>query len=202
MGQVSKLGYVDGKLGAPTSGQQTTRLVYNTITAVAGQQTLEYFKQFNGLSLGQTNLNTNKLDSSESMVIKTITLYNINFGGGPYATIDNDALRMTGGAVLSVYVGNQEVVKRLPIQYNGSGQAFDRLHANAGTDLFKVISAAPGERGMFDLPLEFRLLTDIVIPPQVTFSVKVELNGAVPVNSVSTCVLSGYGKIFSAGSSF
>jgi len=202
MGQVGKLGYVDAKLGAPTSGQQTTRLVYNTIPSTLGQQTLEYFKQFNGLTLGQTNLNTNKLDSSESMVIKTITLYNVNFGGGPYPTIDNDNARMTGGAVISVMVGNQEVVKRLPLQYNGSGQAFDRLHANAGTDLFKVISTEPGERGMFDLPLEFRLLTDIVIPPQVTFSVKVELDAAPLSNSSTTCVLSGYGKIFSAGSSF
>jgi hypothetical protein len=202
MGQVGKLGYVDAKLGAPTGGQQTTRIVYNTIPNVVGQQTLEYFKQFNGLTLGQTNLNTNKLDSSESMVIKTITLYNVNIGGGPYPTIDNDAARMTGGAVISVMVGNQEVVKRLPLQYNGSGQAFDRLHANAGTDLFKVISAEPGEAGMFDLPLEYRLLTDIVIPPQVSFSVKVELDAGIRLTSSSTCVLSGYGKIFSAGSSF
>ena len=202
MGQVSKLGYVDGKLGAPTSGQQTTRLVYNTIPDIQNLQTLEYFKQFNGLTLGQTNLNTNKLDSSESMVIKTITFYNINIGGGPYPAIDNDFMGTTGGAVVSVYVGNQEVVKRLPVQYNGSGQAFDRLHANAGTDLFRINSPAPGEAGMFDLPLEFRLLTDIVIPPQVTFSVKLELPAGTLVQGSSTCVLSGYGKIFSAGSSF
>jgi hypothetical protein len=31
MAQVSKLNYVDGKLGAPTSGQQTTRVLFNTI---------------------------------------------------------------------------------------------------------------------------------------------------------------------------
>jgi hypothetical protein len=33
MSQVGKLGYVDSKLGAPTSGQQTTRILFNTIEA-------------------------------------------------------------------------------------------------------------------------------------------------------------------------
>jgi len=200
MGQVGKLGYVDAKLGAPTSGQQTTRIVYNSVP-VAGS-TLEYFKQFNNQTLGQTNLNTNKLDSSESMVIKTITFLNINIGSGPYFHIDNDFMGTAGAAVVSVYVGNQEVVKRLPVQYNASGQAFDRLHANAGTDLFKVFSGAPGQEGLFDLPLEIRLLTDIVIPPQVSFGVKLELPGIPEFTGYSTCILSGYGKIFSAGSSF
>jgi hypothetical protein len=31
--QVSKLNYVDAKLGAPTSGQQTTRYIYDTVSA-------------------------------------------------------------------------------------------------------------------------------------------------------------------------
>ena len=33
MAQVSKLNYVDSKLGAPSSGQQTTRVLFNTIEA-------------------------------------------------------------------------------------------------------------------------------------------------------------------------
>jgi len=62
----------------------------------------------------------------ESMIIKTISLYN-------YAPEGN--LRNFGGAVqqtLSIIVGNQTVVKQLPIQFNQgtNGQAFDRLHEN------------------------------------------------------------------------
>jgi phosphohistidine swiveling domain-containing protein len=46
-------------------------------------------------------------------------------------------LESFGGLVqqtLSIIVGNQTVVKNLPIQFNQgvNGQAFDRLHENAG----------------------------------------------------------------------
>jgi hypothetical protein len=51
--------------------------------------------------------------------------------------------------------------------------------------------------------LEVRLLTDIVIPPQVNFKATLELaeNTAVVDTSI-TLGLKGYGKIFSAGMSF
>ena len=74
MSQISKLGYVDSKLGAPSSGQQTTRILFNTIEAPGTTSSLSFFKTFQGLTQGQTNLTQNKLDSMESMVIKTIWL--------------------------------------------------------------------------------------------------------------------------------
>jgi hypothetical protein len=51
--------------------------------------------------------------------------------------------------------------------------------------------------------LEVRLLTDIVIPPQVNFKATLELaeNTAV-IDTQITLGLKGYGKIFSAGMSF
>jgi hypothetical protein len=51
------------------------------------------------------------------------------------------------------------------------------------------------------MPVEIRLLTDIVIPPQVAFEVRIESNAGYGTGAV-VCALSGYGKIFSAGSSF
>lgn len=197
MSQVGKLGYVDSKLGAPTSGQQTTRILFNTIEAPAFQSTLTFFKNFQGLTNGQTNLTQNKLDSMESMVIKTITLFQFN---------SLNALSSFGGAsfdqqTLSVIVGNQTVVKNLPIHFNQgiNGQAFDRLHENAG-----AITAAAGlATSVIQTvqPVEIRLLTDIVIPPQVSFEVRVDSNNNLYESAV-VCALSGYGKIFSAGSSF
>jgi hypothetical protein len=196
MSQVGKLGYVDSKLGAPTSGQQTTRILFNTIEAPGTTSSLSFFKNFQGLTNGQTNLTQNKLDSMESMVIKTITLFQLN---------STNVLRTFGDLTqqtLSVIVGNQTVVKNLPIHFNqgGNGQAFDRLHENAGVQSDNVTN--PTALVQTRMPIEIRLLTDIVIPPQVAFEVRVESSAAPYETGAVVCALSGYGKIFSAGSSF
>jgi hypothetical protein len=196
MSQVGKLGYVDSKLGAPTSGQQTTRILFNTIEAPGTTSSLSFFKNFQGLTNGQTNLTQNKLDSMESMVIKTIWLTQLDTG---------NTTQTFGGEVqqtLSIIVGNQTVVKNLPIQFNqgNNGQAFDRLHENAGAE--SSAFGAGDSLVMSRMPAEIRLLTDIVIPPQVAFEVRVESNAGVYGTGAVVCALSGYGKIFSAGSSF
>lgn len=195
MSQISKLGYVDSKLGAPSSGQQTTRILFNTIEAPGTTSSLTFFKTFQGLTQGQTNLTQNKLDSMESMVIKTISLYN-------YAV--NGSLLNFGGLVqqtLSIIVGNQTVVKNLPIQFNqgSNGQAFDRLHENGGAENQAINASVLFQNTM---PCEIRLLTDIVIPPQVAFEVRIDSNQGVYFTGAVTCALSGYGKIFSAGNTF
>ena len=196
MSQVGKLGYVDSKLGAPTSGQQTTRILFNTIEAPGTTSSLSFFKNFQGLTNGQTNLTQNKLDSMESMVIKTIQL-------SQYGT--DGTLLQFGGLVqqtLSIIVGNQTVVKNLPIQFNQgqNGQSYDRLHENGGAQVDLVTVAAPTTQ--LTQPCEIRLLTDIVIPPQVAFEVRIDSNAGDYGTGAVVCALSGYGKIFSAGSSF
>lgn len=196
MSQVGKLGYVDSKLGAPTSGQQTTRILFNTIENPGTTSSLSFFKNFQGLTNGQTNLTQNKLDSMESMVIKTIWLAQYTSAG---------ALNPIGGVAqqtLSIIVGNQTVVKNLPIHFNQgvNGQAFDRLHENAGALTNETTASTRVYQTV--QPCEIRLLTDIVIPPQVAFEVRIESNAAVYGTGVVVCALSGYGKIFSAGSSF
>jgi len=196
MSQISKLGYVDNKLGAPSSGQQTTRIIFNTIEAPGTTSSLTFFKTFQGLTQGQTNLTQNRLDSMESQVIKTIWLAQYNTAG------DLAPFGSTRQQTVSIIVGNQTVVKNLPIQFNQgiNGQAFDRLHENAGvfTDLLTA-STATYQRIM---PVEIRLLTDIVIPPQVSFEVRIDSNQAAYGTGAVVCALSGYGKIFSAGNTF
>ena len=196
MSQVDKLGYVDSKLGAPTSGQQTTRILFNTIEAPGTTSSLSFFKNFQGLTNGQTNLTQNKLDSMESMVIKTIWL----------TQIDPSNVLQSFGAfsqqTLSIIVGNQTVVKNLPIHFNQgiNGQAFDRLHENAAVNSDDNVSAT--DTLQTRMPIEIRLLTDIVIPPQVAFEVRIESNAAAYGTGAVVCALSGYGKIFSAGNTF
>jgi hypothetical protein len=196
MSQISKLGYVDSKLGAPSSGQQTTRILFNTIEAPGTTSSLTFFRTFQGLTQGQTNLTQNKLDSMESMVIKTIWLANYTSGGvltdfGVYAQ-----------QTVSIIVGNQTVVKNLPIHFNQglNGQAFDRLHENGGANSDGTI--APTAELQTIMPCEIRLLTDIVIPPQVAFEVRIDSNAGVYGTGAVVCALSGYGKIFSAGNTF
>jgi hypothetical protein len=194
--QPQKLAYVDGKLGAPTSGQQTTRVLFNTIEAPGTTSSLTFFRSFQGLTNGQTNLTQNRLDSMESMVIKTIWLAQFTSAG---AVSDFGVYQQQ---TVSIIVGNQTVVKNLPIQFNQgiNGQAFDRLHENAGvnTDLVNPPSTA----FQTIMPVEIRLLTDIVIPPQVAFEVRIDSNSGVYGTGAVVCALSGYGKIFSAGNSF
>ena len=181
--QVSKLNYVDAKLGAPTSGQQTTRYIYDSVLPGAGGTNVTFFQNFAGKTQFQTNLTTNKLDSMESMVIKSIY---IALAPGTAGT-----LTLTGHMNLNIYVGNQCVVKDFNPSFNTSnrGLSFDRLHSGQTTN----------QNGV----LEVRLLTDIVIPPQVNFKATLELaeNTAVVDTSI-TLGLKGYGKIFSAGMSF
>jgi hypothetical protein len=196
MAQVSKLNYVDGKLGAPTSGQQTTRILFNTIEAPGTTSSLTFFRNFQGLTNGQTNLTQNKLDSMESMVIKTIWLAQFTTAGA------EDEVGGAAQQTLSIIVGNQTVVKNLPIQFNQgpAGQAFDRLHENGGSRTDSITGATATAQTV--MPIEIRLLTDIVIPPQVAFEVRLDSNAAVYGSGAVVCALSGYGKIFSAGASF
>jgi len=196
MSQVSKLSFVDGKLGAPTSGQQTTRVLFNTIENPGTTSSLTFFRSFQGLTNGQTNLTQNKLDSMESMVIKTIWLAQLASDG---------TLQNCGGTVqqtVSIIVGNQTVVKNLPIQFNQgvNGQSYDRLHENGGVQS-DVLSSGNAVNQVI-LPTEIRLLTDIVIPPQVAFEVRLDSNSGVYGTGAVVCALAGYGKIFSAGNSF
>ena len=196
MSQINKLSYVDGKLGAPTSGQQTTRVLFNTIEAPGTTSSLTFFRNFQGLTNGQTNLTQNKLDSMESMVIKTIWLAQFTTAGVV------EPVGATQPQTVSIIVGNQTVVKNLPIFLNQgeNGQAFDRLHegGGAGVDFARV---AADTRQKFQ-PCEIRLLTDIVIPPQVSFEVRIDSNSGVYGTGAVVCALAGYGKIFSAGNSF
>ena len=181
--QVSKLAYVDSKLGVSLPGQQTTRVIYDSINATAGQGYYEFFTNFAGKTEFQTNLTTNKLDSAESMVIKSIQIL-ANFAGSPTPASLANHLN------LNITVGNQVVVKDFDPSFNSTnrGLSFDRLHSGLNSSE----------------TLELRLLTDIVIPPQVNFKATLQLSDAVNValNDDVTIIFKGYGRIFSAGASF
>jgi hypothetical protein len=176
--QVQKLSYVDAKLGVGLPGQQTTRVIYDSVNATAGQQFFEFFTNFAGKNEFQTNLTTNKLDSAESMVIKSIQII-----------MNSAASNLADHLNLNITVGNQVVIKDFDPSFNASnrGLAFDRLHSGYNESN----------------NLELRLLTDIVIPPQVNFKATLQVSNAlIAAEDDITIVFKGYGRIFSAGNSF
>ena len=176
--QVQKLSYVDSKLGVSLPGQQTTRVIYDSVNAVAGQQFFQFFTNFAGKNEFQSNLTTNKLDSAESMVIKSVQII-----------MNSATSNLADHLNLNITVGNQVVIKDFDPSFNctSRGLSFDRLHSGFNSDI----------------NLEVRLLTEIVIPPQVNFKAELQLgNALVAAGDDITIILKGYGRIFSAGNSF
>jgi hypothetical protein len=176
--QVQKVAYVDSKLGVSLPGQQTTRVIYDSVNATAGQTFFQFFTNFAGKTEFQTNLTTNKLDSSESMVIKSIQII-----------MNSGASNLSDHLNLNITVGNQVVLKDFDPSFNSTsrGLSFDRLHSGYSSPT----------------NLEVRLLTEIVIPPQVNFKAELQLsNTGILLNDDVTLILKGYGRIFSAGNSF
>ena len=176
--QVQKLSYVDSKLGVSLPGQQTTRVIYDSVNAAAGQQFFQFFTNFAGKTEFQSNLTTNKLDSAESMVIKSVQII-----------MNSATSNLTDHLNLNITVGNQVVLKDFDPSFNCSsrGLAFDRLHSGFNSTV----------------NLEVRLLTEIVIPPQVNFKAELQLaNALLALNDDITIIFKGYGRIFSAGNSF
>jgi hypothetical protein len=176
--QVQKLNFVDSKLGVSLPGQQTTRVIYDSVNATAGQTFFQFFTNFAGKTEFQTNLTTNKLDSAESMVIKSVQII-----------MGSDVSNLADHLNLNITVGNQVVIKDFNPSFNATsrGLSFDRLHSGFSSQT----------------NLEVRLLTDIVIPPQVNFKAELQLSNAlIALNDDITIIFKGYGRIFSAGNSF
>lgn len=176
--QVQKVAYVDSKLGVSLPGQQTTRVIYDSVNATAGQQFFQFFTNFAGKTEFQTNLTTNKLDSAESMVIKSVQII-----------MNSATSNIADHLNLNITVGNQVVLKDFDPSFNATsrGLSFDRLHSGFTSNV----------------NLEVRLLTEIVIPPQVNFKAELQISNAlIALNDDVTIIFKGYGRIFSAGNSF
>jgi len=197
-GQVSKLDFINNKLGVGNSNtQQTTRVVYDTFTTTAvGAQVMPFFKNFAGKAVPAfSNLTTNKLDSSDSMVVKWISL---EFLQSTYTGSNRIPL---SGAIytVTIKIGNDIKLKDFPLW----------LCVNTATAPFggRLQTDANGGAGNQTYQATTYLTTNLVIPPQVNFEVEVKL--ANPSASFEIIAgdrfafhLGGYGQIFSAGNSF
>ena len=197
-GQVAKLDFINNKLGAGNANtQQTTRVVYDTFTTTAvGEQIMPFFKNFAGKSIPAfSNLTTNKLDSSESMVVKWISL---EFLQSTYTGSDRPVLRL-GIYTVTIKIGNDIKLKDFPLW----------LCVNVATGPFggrlQTDASNAGNNQVYQATTY--LTTNLVIPPQVNFEVEVKLAnnaaaGEIVAGDRFAFHLGGYGQIFSAGNSF
>jgi len=150
-----KLVYIANQLGLKSlAGMQgTTRAIYDTIDQPAtGPSTLTFFDNVGQRSAPLTNLPDNQFQVGEALAIEAIQ---IGFANGE--AVNFQALSVSGPIVLSVRVGNQTIIKKVPF-----GAAFKNA---TGVNNATTTGIAPAKVWL-NVPL--------VIPPQVRFTAELE----------------------------
>jgi hypothetical protein len=183
--QVNKFLAANRALGSNMDQMQgTTRIVYDT-QDMTGTTSYSFFsnlgaKQTSIANAPATNLTDNRFDPGEGMVVKEIFVYNLETTAANICPIAN---RFISLATVDVLIGNNRVVKSLPL-FTGSG--------------FTIINNLnPTNNNNYSA---IRLLTNIVIPPQIQFFVNITLPNAPSAAATSDAIfrvaLKGYGKLF------
>ena len=190
--QINKFLQANRVLGAQMDQMQgTTQVIYDTqdftglvsydfFSEVAGKQTTNL-----GGSLA-TNITENRFQPGEGMVIKEIAFRNLE-------TVTANVLDLKeyfSLSLLNVTVGNNKVIKDFPLFAMGETMALNNFPSFTGSTTENVSRRF----------LAVRFLTNIVIPPQVQFSVNLKCPiapAAEPnVDAILRCYIKGYGKLF------
>lgn len=190
--QVNKFLQANRALGAQMDSMQgTTRNVYDTVN-MTGLTTYSFFSELPSKQttlLGNapaTNLTDNRFEPGEGMVIKELAFINYETTAANIADLNAS---ITALGLVDIVVGNQRVVKSLPLLAGSTVGAINNINLKTTlTDDSKRFNIV-------------RLFTNIVIPPQIQFFVNLRLPYA-PANNASQganvlrCYLKGYGKLF------
>lgn len=191
--QVNKFLQANRVLGAQMDQMQgTTQCIYDTQNMV-GLTQYDFFSEVSGKSntlisnSPATNINENRFQPGEGMVIKELGIVNV------FSTTQANVANITDYlalALINIYVGNNRVIKDLPL--------FSLTNKAAIANLAHVGTSATGVQvRRYAIT---RLLTNIVIPPQIQFYCNVRLPIA-PTNADSSnaslrVYFKGYGKLF------
>jgi len=190
--QVNKFLQANRVLGAQMDQMQgTTRNVYDTVN-MTGRTSYSFFSELPSkqttllANAPSTNLTDNRFEPGEGMVIKELAFINYESITANIADL-NAAFSALG--LVDIIVGNQRVVKDLPLLAGSTVSAINNINTKISTS---------NENRRYNC---VRLFTNIVIPPQIQFFVNLRLPFA-PANvasqnaSVLRCYLKGYGKLF------
>jgi len=176
--QVNKFLEATRMLGAQMDSQQgTTRVIYDTQDVTTAPTTsYDSFSQVSSKTFPATNINDNRFEPGEGMVIKEIVIANTQ-GTTPAAVVNT----LLGATLVNVLIGNNRVIKDLPLWAFGGLTAINNLNPTTSTAITGI-----------------RLLTNIVIPPQVQFvcNLRTPLSPAAAQGITFRVYFKGYGKLF------
>jgi hypothetical protein len=196
--QVNKFLQANRVLGAQMDQQQgTTRVIYDTINVPTGTNVqFNYFDEVSGKAntvinnQPVTNITDNRFEPGEGMVVKEIGFYNMDVQADPVTPVVLDT-SVIGLGVLNFYIGNNRVLKDLPLMAGQQPTGINNLNP--------VTSSTVNDSNTRFLSI--RLFTNIVIPPQIQFYATLKLpsgGGAVAGQGLTTLrmYVKGYGKLF------
>ena len=197
--QVNKFLQANRVLGAQMDQMQgTTRIIYDTVTVPTGTNvSVDFFSEVSGRSgtlidnQPVTNINDNRFEPGEGMVVKEILFFNTNTVNTDSTTPVQFDASIIGLSLLNFYIGNNRVLKDLPLMVGQTSTGINNLNpvSTSGTnDIDKRI-------------LGFRLFTNIVIPPQIQFyaSLRLPFGGGTGADlglPNMRMYVKGYGKLF------
>ena len=176
--QVNKFLEATRMLGAQMDSQQgTTRVIYDTQDITTAPTTsYDFFSQVSSKTFPATNITDNRFEPGEGMVIKEIIIANTQTTT-PAAVVNT----LLGATLVNVLIGNNRVVKDLPLWAFGGFTAINNLNPTTNTAIAGI-----------------RLLTNIVIPPQVQFTcnLRTPQSPAAAAGITFRVYFKGYGKLF------
>jgi hypothetical protein len=190
--QINKFLQANRVLGAQMDQMQgTTQVIYDT-QDFTGLASYDFFsevagKQTTTIAGSQaTNINDNRFQPGEGMVIKEIAIRNLEITAANCLSLSE----YFSLSLLNVTVGNNKVIKDFPLFAMTDTMAINNL---------PNVSVSTTEQ-MNKRLLAVRFFTNIVIPPQVQFSVNLKCpiapTAAANSDAVLRVYIKGYGKLF------
>ncbi len=190
--QINKFLQANRVLGAQMDQMQgTTQVIYDT-QDFTGLLSYDFFSEVAGKQTTNvagslaTNITDNRFQPGEGMVIKEIAIRNLETTSANTANLQ-DYFSLS---LLNVTVGNNRVIKDFPLFAMTETMALNNFACfnNSATDNFSRRLIA------------VRFLTNIVIPPQVQFSVNLKCPIApaadAGLDAIIRVYIKGYGKLF------
>jgi hypothetical protein len=190
--QINKFLQANRVLGAQMDQMQgTTQVIYDT-QDFTGLASYDFFSEVAGKQTTTiagspaTNINDNRFQPGEGMVIKEIAIRNLEVTAANVLSLSE----YFSLSLLNVTIGNNKVIKDFPLFAMTDTMAINNL---------PNVSVSTTEQFNKRL-LAVRFFTNIVIPPQVQFSVNLKCpivpTAAANSDAVIRVYIKGYGKLF------
>jgi hypothetical protein len=176
------------QLGAQMDRDQgTTRIIFDTTGNVNTRTTFDFFNEVASKVFPATNLDNNRFQNGEGMVIKEIYIADLT-------TRTNFLAVGAMFSVLDFIIGNNRVLKSIPLTAFSTKAALNPLNSAVQSTATQILYYTG-----------IRLRTNIIIPPLVQFTA--QLRSPVPLGTVEEPVniklaIKGYGKLFNPNANY